>query len=168
MSFSMFRGTSTITCNSTVSNAAITTSTVSSSAINSSTIDMNAGVITSHGNPVNQTDVVNKQYVDNLTFPLIQYQVALFDTTPSIINANVSGTFLITVKNRVTNGPSATFHISKNESTNEAAITRPTHCPGKTSGETLLITWPIGSPILLHKTDMSYNGLYNIISIANL
>ena len=50
--FSLFNGTSKITCNSSITN---------------STIDMNGGVITSHGTPVLGSDVVNKSYVDSLT-----------------------------------------------------------------------------------------------------
>ena len=136
---------------------------VTNSNISNSTIDMNGGVITSHGNPVNGSDVVNKDYVDaSLTSPTPFVQITLTGTAYTTILSSQSGSALILITNVVTDGPSGSFLLSKSEPTREPSIVRLTTCSGLTTDERLEIKWDTNTGIELRKNGSAYDGLYNI------
>lgn len=156
--FGFFRGNGVLTCNSQISNSQITTS----------TIDMNSGVITSHGAPVNGSDVVNKTYVDSLTTSGIpSVTVTLTNTAYSSVLSATSGMIILLIKNQVTNGPSAVFMIGKSESTQEPAFFKPIDKQGLTSGEHLELKWDTGTGVQMRKTGNNYNGNYDVKYILN-
>lgn len=143
-------------------------STIKNGAIICSTVDMCGNVITSHGTPIAPTDVPNKAYVDAATasgIPTIN--ISLAGTAWTQILIFQSGTFNISVKNMVTNGPSATFDIAKNEATRQPAITRNISCAGLTTEERLEIRWVPSTGIELRKNKVGYDGTYQIKYIAN-
>lgn len=154
MSFAITRGTLFVSCNGQVTNSSIT----------DSSIDMNGGVITSHGAPVNGTDVVNKDYADSISggggVPFST--ITLTDQIPYIALAAFKGSVMLLVKNVVTDGPSATFILSKSEPNREASISRMTSCDGLVGGAKLDVIWPPTQPIQIFKTDNGYNGDYQV------
>lgn len=154
MSFAITRGTHIVDCNGQVTNSSIT----------NSTINMNGGVITSHGTPVNGSDVGNKDYIDSRIsgtgIPIVT--VTLTNTNYMTAVAIQSGAILLLIKNVVTNGPSATFMLSKSEGTREASIFRFTSSDGLNTNEKLNVKWEIGTGIELHKTGINYDGEYRI------
>lgn len=154
MSFAITRGTLVVSCNGQVTNSSIT----------DSSIDMNGGVITSHGAPVNGTDVVNKDYADSISggggVPFST--ITLTGTTPYIALAAFKGSVMLLVKNVVTDGPSATFILSKSEQAREASIARMTSCDGLTTAEKLDVIWLPNEEIKIFKTGNGYNGNYQV------
>lgn len=153
MSFAISRGTFFVDCNGKVNNSSIT----------NSSIDMNGGVITGHGGPVNGTDVVNKDYVDNtLIGGIPTTTITLTGITFSLIIGDQSGSLLLLIKNLIPNGPSATFLLSKSEPGREPSISRFTSSDGLGTNEKLDVRWLPNSGIQLRKTGMNYNGQYRI------
>lgn len=165
--FALARGTIIVDCNGRVQNSTITNSIMSGSAINTtnittSTIDMNGGVITNHGYPVNPNDVVNKIYVDSLAtgggIPLVPIVLSVQNYTLAI---NItSGSILVLVKNSIAGGPSGTFMLSKSESYMQPSITRITSSSGNLTNERLRIKWDPAEGIQLKKTGNNYDGQY--------
>lgn len=159
MSFSISRGNHIIDCNGKVIN----------SSIENSTIDMNGGVITSHGTPANPTDVVNKQYVDNLTstgIPLLVITLSSINYT-NILPTVLSGDIFISVKNIVSGGPSASFQLTKSESSKYPSYTRMSSSAGMTTQEKIDVKWDPGINIQIRKTGQNYDGDYKIKYILN-
>ncbi len=148
--FGFSRGTNIIDCNGLVTN----------SSISNSSIDMNGGVITSHGTPVNGTDVANKDYVDSKTLPVAN--ISLLGTVYSTAINVQSGSLILLVKNLVSDGPSATFLLSKNEPSREASVFRMTSSDGVATNEKLEIRWFPSTGIELRKTGLNYDGQYTI------
>ena len=154
------RGTYIIDCNSKIQN---------SSVINTS-INMSGGVITNHGTPVNPTDSVNKAYVDSISSG---GQAVIPTTVVTLISTNyaqaitvLSGSLLVLVKNIVTNGPSATFLLSKSEPGHEPSVTRLTSSSNNITGEKLRIKWDPNTYIQLRKTGVSSDGDYLVKYIS--
>ena len=145
------RGKYILECGSSVTNSGIT----------NSSIDMNGGVITTAGTPVNPTDVANKAYVD-ATATAVTTTITLTGTAYTVISPLTSGQARISVKNVVPYGPSGSFETTKSESTMGAEYTRLTLSHGLTTGEALDISWPSGSGIKLKKTGVNYDGQYRI------
>jgi hypothetical protein len=148
-----------------VTNSSIGNSFISKSSISTSSIDMlnsagNYQNITNAAIPINDHDVVIKLYVDNLGISI--NDVTLINTQGTTISSNLTGSFVITVTNLVLNGPSATFHITKNSPFAFAHIIRHTLSPGTSSNTTLDIQWPINNGPQLYKSDINYNGSYRI------
>lgn len=148
-----------------VTNSSIGNSFIISSAISSSSIDMlstagNYQNITNAAMPINPNDVAIKLYVDNLGISITN--VNLTTTQGSMISTKMTGSYIISVTNLVMNGPSATFHITKNSPSISGHVIRQTLCPGIGSRTTLDITWPINSGPLLYKSNISYDGSYQI------
>lgn len=154
MSFAITRGTVFVSCNGQVNNSSIT----------NSSIDMNGGVITSHGAPVNGTDVVNKDYADSISGGGgVPYStITLTGTTPYIGLAAFKGSVMLLVKNVVADGPSATFILSKSEQSREASIARMTSCDGLNTAEKLDVIWLPNEQIKIFKTGNGYDGNYQV------
>lgn len=153
MSFAITRGTHIVDCNGQVRNSTIT----------NSTVDMNGGVISSHGTPVNGSDVVNKDYVDGfLVGGVPSVTITLTGVTYTSIISTQSGSILLLIKNLVTNGPAATFLLSKSEAGREASVARFTSSDGLNTNEKLDVRWDPNTGIELHKTGLNYDGQYRI------
>ena len=143
-------------------------STIINGVISSSTVDMDGGVITSHGTPISPTDVPNKAYVDAVSAASIpSLNVNLSGVSWVEILTGQTGIFSITVKNMITNGPSASFSIAKNEATRQAAITRNNSCAGLTTEERLEIRWLPSTGIELRKNKIGYDGTYRVQYLEN-
>jgi hypothetical protein len=156
--FAFSKANHNIDCGGKIKNASITTT----------TIDMNGAPITSVGSPINPTDATNKAYVDAKTSSVIlTVTVTLSGTGYTVIAADLKGDFHISVKNQVTNGPSATFFLTKSESTRYPSYTRLTSSAGLTTFERLDTRWDPGKGIELKKTGNNYNGLYTVRMIQN-
>ena len=146
--------------NSTTTNNIITASAISTSSIDMLNTAGNYQNITNVAMPINPNDAAIKLYVDNLGIRLNNY--TLTGTTGTTISSNTIGSFVITVTNLVLNGPSATFHITKNNPATCGHIIRHTISPGLGSLTTLDITWPQHSEPQLKKSDMFYDGTYRV------
>jgi hypothetical protein len=153
-----------------VSDGTIKEGSVDSSAITNSTIDMNNGVITTHGTPINSLDVVNKNYIDTriktftLTLAGTNYTSIVLPPSTQLLTGN----FYISV-NYISsaNGPNATFFINKSDQTAVGTIFRVSSSAGKTTLERLMINWPSNSTPSIHKTGTQYNGTYQIVVLTN-
>jgi hypothetical protein len=146
-------------------NINITTSTIGNCNISTSSLDMlsisgSLQNITNVKDPINQQDAATKKYVDDLGIVITEITLTLTDTT--IISNNNKGSYIITISNLISNGPSAIFHVTKNESTNQAHVVRTAAAPGNNSSIFLEISWPPGSGILLNKTGNNYDGSYRV------
>ena len=167
MSFASFKGTSILSCNSQLNNSTVSSSVISTSSINTSSIDMGGLVITNEGLPVNPSDSANKAYVDSVTGDIIRVSVTLTNTLFTTISTNLSGSYIITIKNIVTNGPSAIFVISKSETSRYPSASRLTSNPGFISNERLKIIWPPNGYLQIQKDGNNYNGLYSVKILIN-
>ena len=146
------------------SNSSVNNTIITSSAISTSSIDMlntagNYQNITNAASPINPHDVAIKLYVDNLGISV--NNITLTNTTGTLISNNLYGSFVITVTNLITNGPSAIFNVTKNNSNVLAHIVRPVMTPGP-NRVTLNIDWPINSGILLYKDKNTFDGSYTV------
>ena len=158
MSFAISRGNHIIDCNGKVIN----------STIENTSIDMNGGVITSHGAPVDPGDVVNKTYVDSLAagIPLIDITLSSTNYT-SALPLVLQGDIYISVKSLVSGGPSGTFQLSKAHPSRGTSYTRTTSSSGLTSNERLEIKWDPNAGIEVRKNGINYDGVYRIKYILN-
>lgn len=146
--------------NSTVTSNIITRSAISTSSIDMLNTDGNYQNITNVAMPVNPHDAVIKQYVDDLNIRLQNYD--LLNTTGTLLTNDLSGSFVVTVTNLVLDGPSATFHITKNTPSICGHVVRHTLSPGLGSLTTLDIKWPTFSGPILIKSNGSYDGSYRV------
>lgn len=135
--------------------------------IHNSSIDMGGGVITNHSTPINPTDVVNKDYADNLQSNLPFIVVTLSSTFYTSILNTFKGNYTIIITNIIENGPCATFSISKRNPNKLSSYIRTSSDAGETTLERLDIRWNANSPIELHKTGLNYDGDYKIVYIEN-
>lgn len=148
-----------------VTNSSIGNSFIIASAISTSSIDMlstsgNYQNITNAAMPINAHDVAIKLYVDNLGISISN--ITLINTQKTTISSSKTGSFVVTVTNLVMNGPSATFHISKNSSSICGHVVRHTLSPGFTSKTALDIIWSIENGPELYKSDINYDGSYQV------
>jgi len=153
MSFAISRGTHIIDCNGSVIN----------SSISNSSINMNGEVITSHGSPVNPNDVVNKAYVDSLASGIPQIDINLNSVNfTEILPTVLSGELSIFIKNLVSGGPSASFQLSKSESSRFPSYIRTSSSSGISTNERLEMKWDPNSGVELRKNGVNYDGQYRI------
>lgn len=158
--FSLFKGNSSLGCNSTLTNSTIT----------NTNIDMNGKTITTVGDPINSQDAATKNYVDSsisiLGISIIV--VNLSGTTQTLVDSSLSGDITVYIKNLITGGPSAIFNVTKSEASQQASITRTVSISGITTNERLLLTWSPNTGITLNKTDVNYDGLYKVKVMRNI
>jgi len=93
--------------------------------------------------------------------------VTLSGTAYTTILTELEGTYFISVKNVVTNGPSANFSITKSEPTVTPVINTLSQNPGVGSGELLELRRSASSNLELHKTDVNYDGDYTVTIYGN-
>lgn len=142
-----------------VSNVLLTGSSISSCIITTSSLDMNMANITNVKDPINIQDAATKKYVDDLE--IIIKNTSLIGTANVLISDQLFGSFVVTVTNLVSGGPSAIFHITKNDSSKTSHVVRTVASPG--GGNIFLeLSWPIASGIYLKKTGTSYDGSYKV------
>ncbi len=154
-----------------VSNGIIEDGIIRDSAIQTSSIDMNNGVITNHNQPVLQSDVVNKLFVDNR---IAVFTINLSGTSPTNIlvpplsSSILKGNLIINITSiSAPNGPTATFHLSKSNSTQVGSIHRASTSAGTSSLERLMMDWNVGGTPRLYKTGVNYDGVYQVFLIRN-
>lgn len=146
--------------NSTTSSSILTTSAITMSSIDMLSSIGNYQNITNVKMPIQDHDAVIKLYVDNLG--IVINDVTLNETQGTSITTNNKGSYVVTITNLVNNGPSATFHITKNDITTCGHIARVTACSGTNSTCLLNILWPSYSTPQLFKTSSEYDGSYRI------
>ena len=134
-----------------------------------SAIDMQNRIITNHGVPTSNTDVVNKFYCDNNSNNVIpSFNITLTSnlwTTDVFLSQE--GLFKITVKNGMSGGPCASFEVAKNHPSRGASIIRHSSGAGILGEERLEIRWLPNSGIDLRKTGTNYDGTYIVTYIQN-
>lgn len=150
---------SSVAINSTIGNTIIQQSSIRTSSIDMLDSSGSYQNITSVADPSGQYDAANKRYVDSIG---VRGSFDLVGTTATLISGNIKGSYLIMVTNLVLNGASATFVVTKNESSNVAQVNRTSMCPGYNSFTALNIIWPIGEGIYLQKSDSYYDGSYYV------
>lgn len=146
--------------NSSIGNSIIVNSQISSSSIDMLNTAGNYQNITNAAMPINPHDVVIKLYVDNLGISINDFTLTGVQSTT--ISSSYTGSFIITVTNLVLNGPSATFHITKNNPDTGGHIVRTTLSPGTSTNTTLNINWPSNNGPQLFKSDINYDGSYRV------
>lgn len=146
--------------NSSISNTIVSTSAISTSSLDMLSLLGNFQRITNVASPINDNDAVIKSYVDNLASKINDF--TLIGTVGTTISTSNSGSFVITVTNLVLNGPSATFHITKNNPSVCGHVARQVLSPGTSTNTTLDIIWPINVGPLLFKSNNHYDGSYRL------
>lgn len=143
-----------------IQNSDVMSSAISNCNIGTSTLDMNMQNITSVKDPINPQDAATKKYVDDLG--IVISTVTLTGDANTEISPNLVGSFVVKVTNKVTDGPSAVFNLSKNAQANHSHVARIVASPGTGTNIGLVISWPPNSGILLRKTGNSFNGTYEV------
>lgn len=128
-----------------------------------SDIDMNQKVISKHGEPLENTDVVNKTYCDQNTAGVLPVaNVFLSSNNWSLALPFVSGALDISVFSTVENGPCGSFLLTKNSPGRHPTIVRTTSTAGSITNERLEVRWGMFSGVELRKTGSLYDGQYRL------
>lgn len=146
--------------NSNIYNTIITTSDITACTLDMLSTTGSFQRITNVATPILPNDAVIKSYVDDLGIIIQDY--TLLNTTGTLVSSNLSGSFMLTVKNLIFNGPSAVFLISKNEPPICGHVIRQATVPGTNTTTTLNIEWPSNSGIILYKNGIQYDGTYRV------
>jgi len=142
---------------------------IQNGSIYDSAIDMQNRIITNHGVPTTNNDVVNKFYCDSNSNNVIpSFNITLTSTlwTTDVFLAQ-EGLFKIIVKNGMSGGPCASFEVAKNHPSRGASIVRYSSGAGLLGEERLEIRWLPNSGIDIRKNGTNYDGTYTITYIAN-
>jgi hypothetical protein len=143
-----------------IQNALVSLSSVGNCRITTSSLDMNLQNITSVLDPVLPQDAATKKYVDNLG--IVITDVTLSGTNETLVSSSLKGSYTVLVTNNVANGPTAVFHVTKNEAPRHAHITRTVATPGYQTDTSLRVTWLPNDGIYLKKTASYFDGSYTI------
>jgi len=132
-------------------------------------VDMNVKNLSSVPyEPVIESDSATKAYVDHsirtaLDIKFGGIQVELNSTEFSNVTNLRPGSYMIAVTAiGITGAPTAAFSISKNSTNKDADVIRTSSCLGDNTHESLELTWPPNSMVVLRKTGAGYNGTYLI------
>jgi hypothetical protein len=88
--------------------------------------------------------------------------ITLTGTAYSTIITETEGSFLVSVKNQVVDGPAAIFSITKNEPGVLPSINTLSSTPGAGSLEVLELQWNAEQPLELRKNGLNYDGIYTV------
>lgn len=137
-------------------------------------IDLNLKNFSATASPIMPSDLATREFVQSQISEEMQVRFSgidvLLDTDAlTSVTALKPGAYVIAVAPlSIQGGPAATFAVSKSDHEEEASIFRMTSTTGK-AGETLELTWPANSKLLLRKSGLGYNGTYRLdLSLKNL
>jgi hypothetical protein len=150
--------------NAYLDSSVIVNTSIGNCIINTSSLDMLDSLgqyqrITNVASPINPHDVVIKEYIDTFTN---NQTITLTGTNGTLISSILYGSYIITVKNIVNNGPSAIYNLSKKNQSVLPHRIRMNSCPDIATSTYLNVTWNIGEGIILSKTTGSFDGNYDI------
>jgi hypothetical protein len=128
-------------------------------------VDFSSKNLATFPQPVLDTNVVTKEYLDNkfIEFTTDKYGgvlTSLFGIETYDVQDLMQGSYTISVSSRVLNGPSASFSISKSNYNTAADIVRISSTQGKNTLESLELLWNANSKLQLRKTGLEYDGTY--------
>ena len=129
-------------------------------------VNMNLRNTSSLKEPVVESDVATKWYVDNEIETTMDAKfggevVDLEGTDNVVLKSPKYGSYFVTVSPVVPGGPSSAFVIGKTSSETSASASCLFSCPGEGgTKETLELTWPNDSPLMLKKTLPFHDGSY--------
>lgn len=150
--------------NAYLDTSVIVNTTIGNSVITKSSLDMldslgNYQNITNVASPINPHDVVIKEYIDTFTN---NQTIVLSGTNGSLISSILYGSYIITIKNIVNNGPSAIYNLSKKNASVLPHRIRINSCPDISTSTYLNVTWNINGGIYLSKNTQFFDGNYDI------
>ena len=128
-------------------------------------VDFNLKNFSSGHPPVIPSDVVNVAYLNEelerrLAVRYSGVKVIVEGTGLTEVIALKPGSYMVTVSPTFSEGPSATFAISKSGASEEPSISRLTSCAGSVTEENLELVWPSGGKLCVRKTGPGNNGTY--------
>jgi hypothetical protein len=131
-------------------------------------VDFNLKNFSTVPSPVLPSDTVSRDYLDCKIQELLEYKfcgvkVFLMGTSVQNVENLTPGSYALSINSLVIGGPTATFHISKNSSFNDAtSIVRVAFSPGMDTGEELQVLWNANSMLQIKKTKPYHDGEYRV------